>query len=116
MTTNGEKVTLLAEIIRVSGRGATAAEISEELSLASIQAEAYIRLLKARGLLVLVDHKDYFPTQKGLAYLALYDDASDLADVDSPQAFCSGKPENMHNGVYWDRAELAARMREIIDR
>lgn len=117
MTTTGEKVTLLAEIIRVSIKGATKAEISEELSLTSDQADVYMRFLKARKMLVVLDGHDYFPSEKGLAYLATYDDAADLVDVDGPQSCYSGaKPRGVHSGVYWDKAELVSRMREIIDR
>lgn len=115
MTTNGEKVTLLAEILRVSIRGATAAEISDELALSPGQARAYIRFLKARSLLVQLDRRDYFPSEKGLAYLASFDEASELVDLEPPQVSSSGV-QGANGGVYWDKAELAARMREIIGR
>ena len=39
MTTNGEKMTLLAEIIRLSTKGATGASITAALSLSTAQAE-----------------------------------------------------------------------------
>jgi hypothetical protein len=111
MTTNGEKMTLLAEIIRVSTRGATKAEISDELSLSSPLVEAYLHFLRGRKLIVLLDRRDYFPSEKGLAYLALYDEASNLADVDSPQ----GLPWKQ-GAFHWRRAELASRMKDIIER
>lgn len=115
MTTTGEKVTLLAEIIRISVRGATRAEISEELSLSPAQAGSYLAFLKDRRLLVLVDRRDYFPSEKGLAYLSTYDEAAELIDVDGPEGFYSGaKPTGGHK--YWDRTELAARMRDIIEK
>jgi Winged helix-turn-helix len=116
VTTNGEKITLLAEIIRVSTKGATKAEISDELSLSSPQLEAYLHFLRARKLVVLLDRGDYFPSEKGLAYLALYDDALDLADVDPPQGFFSGRLQGAPGGIHWSRAELASRMKDIIER
>ncbi|MDE1853525.1 MAG: hypothetical protein KGI38_07245 [Thaumarchaeota archaeon] len=117
MTTAGEKVTLLAEIIRVSAKGATAAEITNELSLSPQQTGIYLRFLKSKRFLVAVDDGDYFPSEKGLAYLATYDEAYDLIDVDEPTGYYSGKkPAYGHETKYWDRAEVAARMREIIDR
>ena len=116
MTTNGEKMTLLAEIIRVSTKGATEAEILDELSLSAAQAGAYLRFLKARKMIVLLDHVEYFPSERGLAYLALYDDAAGLVDVDSPQGFCSGKLQGPNGGACWNKAELASRMRDIIER
>ncbi len=117
MTSTGDKFTLLAEIIRVSTKGATEAEISNELSLSASQAGAYVRFLKGKRLLVLVEDGDYFPSEKGLAYLATYDEASDLADIEEKRGHASGKkPSGSDKGLYWDRAELAARMREIIDR
>ncbi len=112
----GEKLTVLAEIIRVSTKGATEAEISKELSLSARQAGTYIRFLKGKKLLVLVDDGDYFPSEKGLAYLATYDEASDLVDLEEPKGYCSGKGPSGGKGIYWDKAELAARMRDIIDR
>lgn len=117
MTTAGEKLTLLAEIIRVSTKGATEAEISSELSLSSKQTGTYIRFLKAKRLIVFVDGCDYFPSEKGLAYLATYDEAADLVDLDGPTGYYSGgTAAGAHRGVYWDKAEIAARMREIIER
>jgi orotate phosphoribosyltransferase-like protein len=53
-------MTLLAEIIRVSTRGATEAEISNELSLSPSQARVYTCFLRSKKLLVLVDTDDYF--------------------------------------------------------
>jgi hypothetical protein len=117
LTTNGEKMTLLAEVIRVAVKGATEAEISEELSLSPVQAGTYLRFLKSRKLVVLLDHRDYFPSEKGLMYLALYDDAADLADVDAPQGYYSGtRAQGDNGGVYWNKGELAERMRDIIER
>ncbi len=117
MTTNGEKMTLLAEIIRVSTRGATEAEISDELSLSSAQLGAYLSFLKSRKLIMLLDNRDYFPSEKGLTYLGLYDGAADLVEEDSPQGFYSGvKSQGANGGVYWSKAELASRMRDIIGR
>ena len=117
MTTTGEKLTLLAEIVRVSIKGATVEEISEELSLSTAQTLSYLHFLRGRKLIVLVDKRDYFPTQKGLAYLSTFDDAADLADVDGPSGFYSGaSPQGPSQSVYWVKAELAARMRDIIDR
>ncbi len=109
MTTNGEKITLLAEIIRVSSKGATEAEISVELSLSAAQAEAYLGFLKARKMIVLLDHIDHFPSEKGLAYLALYG-AAGLVDVDSLREFYS-KSQGPNDGAYRNKAELALRMR-----
>ncbi len=117
MLSTGEKLTLLAEVLRVCTRGATEAEISNELSMAASQAGSYIRFLRRAKLLVLVDTGDYFPSQRGLAYLATYDEAANLVDLEEPKGYYSGKkPSGSHSGVYWDRVELAARMREIIDR
>ena len=117
MLSTGERLTLLAEIIRVSTKGATEAEISDELSLSARQTVTYIRFLKGKNLVVMVEDGDYFPSEKGLAYLATYDEAADLVDIDEPQGFYSGKKAAApFKGVYWDRAELAARMREIIGR
>jgi hypothetical protein len=117
MTTAGEKLTLLAEIIRVSTKGATEAEISEELSLTSRQAGIYIQFLKSKRLLVLLDHRDYFPSDKGLVFLATYDEAADLVDIDGPEGFYSGsKSTDRHGSVYWNKTELAAKMREIIEK
>ena len=115
MTTNGEKMTLLAEIIRLSTKGATGAEITEELSLSTAQAETYLRFLKSRRLIMPCEHGEFFPSEKGLAYLALYDGAADLADVDPPRL----RPSDWHGpdgGLSWDRAELASRMMDIIER
>ncbi len=117
MMSTGEKLTLLAEIIRVSTKGATENEISGELSLGACQAGSYIRFLKERKLLVLVDGDDYFPTEKGLAYLATYDEAAELVDIEEPGENRPGKvAPRRPRGVYWDKAELAAKMRDIIDR
>ena len=115
MTTDGEKVTLLAEIIRMAIRGTTVEYISEELTLSQEQASAYLRFLKSKGLIVLVDGRDYFPTAPGLAYLATYDEASELMDLDGPQPSRSGTGAQSLRGVSWSKTELAARMREIID-
>ena len=116
MTTNGEKMTLLAEIIRVAAKGATASEISDELSLTSAQAGSYLRFLKVRKLVVFLDQKEYFPSEKGLAYLTLYDDAADLIDVDSTEGSYSGARSRSPRGVYWDKEELASKMKDIIER
>lgn len=117
MTTTGEKLMLLAEIIRVSTKGATQAEISEELSLTTEQTITYVRFLKSRRLLVQVPGSEYFPTAKGLSYLSNHDDVADLVDLEGPDAYYSGeKSGGNHAGVCWDKRELAARLREIIDR
>jgi hypothetical protein len=117
MTTTGEKLTLLAEIIRVSTKGATEAEISNELSLSSGQAITYIRFLKSKKLLIQVDGNDFFPSHKGLAYLSTYDEAADLVDIDEPAAYFSGsRASGVHKTLSWDKTEIAARMREIIER
>ncbi len=117
MTTTGEKLTLLAEIIRVAVKGATDGEISDELSLSVKQTGTYVRFLKAKKLLVHLDNHEYFPSERGLAFLATYDEAADLADVDSPSGSYSGsKPSSPNKGVYWDKSEIAARMREIIEK
>jgi hypothetical protein len=115
MTTNGEKMTLLAEIIRVSTKGATKAEISDELSLSSAQVESYLHFLRARRFIVLLDRRDYFPSERGLAYLSLYDCASDLVDVDSPQRSCPN-PEGARGDLHWSKEEVASRMKDIIER
>ena len=115
MTTNGEKMTLLAEIIRVSTKGATKAEISDELSLPSAQVESYLHFLRARRFIVLLDRRDYFPSEKGLSYLSLFDCASELVDDDSPQGSCP-KSEGAHGGLHWNKAEVASRMKDIIER
>jgi hypothetical protein len=78
--------------------------------------EACLHFLRGRKLIVLLDRRDYFPGEKGLAYLALYDDASNLADVDSPQGLYSGKSQGAQGGIHWTRAELASRMKDIIER
>lgn len=114
MTATGEKMTLLAEIIRISVKGATESEIGEELSLSPSETETYLRFLMSRRLVTMVDGGDYFPSQKGLAYLSTYDDAADMVDLEGPHGFYSGAKSQA--GVYWDRAELAARMRDIIGR
>ncbi len=116
MMSAGEKLRLLAEIIRLSTKGATEAEISNELSLSARQASTYIRFLRGKKLLVLVDDGDYFPSEKGLAYLATYDEAAELVDVDEPKGYFSGKRPSSGKGISWDKAELAARMRDIIER
>jgi winged helix-turn-helix protein len=117
LTTTGEKLTLLAEILRVSIKGATEAEISEELSLSDKQTLQYLRFLKAKRFVVHIQDGGYFPSEKGLAYLATYDAAADLVDLDEPTGYYSGaKPNAPHAEVYWDREEIAARMREIIGR
>ncbi len=64
MTSTGDKLPLLAEIIRISTKRATEAEISNELSLSASQAGAYVRFLRGKRLLVLVDDGDYFPARK----------------------------------------------------
>ncbi len=117
MTAAGEKMCILAEIIRITIRGATRDEISAELSLTPEQTVKYVRFLQNRQLLVRVKGDDYYsPGPKGLAYLAVYDDAADLIDVE-PDAYYSGeKAPGAHRSVYWDKAEISARMREIIDR
>ena len=107
LTTSGEKMTLIAEIIRLSLKGVTAREVSEELSLTPRQVATYLRFLTARNLLTLFD-KGYFPGKSGVEYLCIFDGAADLADVD--EALRSGA------GTYWDKSELASRMREIIDK
>ncbi len=116
MTTTGEKLTLLAEIIRVAVRGATEGEISHELSLPVRQTGAYIRFLKAKKLLVHVDNHEYFPSERGLAYLATYDEAAELADVDPPSGYYSGSKPSSPKAIHWDKSEIAARMREIIEK
>ena len=116
MMSTGDKMTLLAEIIRVSIRGATEGQISDELSLAASQAGTYIRFLKARKLLVLVDDGDYSPSERGLAFLATYDAAADLVDIEESRSEESAKRPGANKGVCWDRSELAARMRDIIDK
>lgn len=115
--TTGEKLTLLAEIIRVSVRGATEREISDELSITPKQAGRYLRFLKSKNLVVNVDQGEYFPSERGLAYLSTYDEAADLVDIDEPKGYYSGmKPSGRNVSVYWDKSEIAARMREIIER
>ncbi len=110
-------MTLLAEILRVSTKGATEAEISNELSLSAKQTGTYVRFLKSKKLLVMIDDGDYFPSERGLAYLATYDEAADLVHVEEPKGYYSGrKAAGPNRGVYWDKAELAARMRDIIER
>ncbi len=117
MTTTGEKLTLLAEIIRISVKGASESEISEELSLTPAQATRYIRFLKSKKLVVRIEDGDYFPSEKGLAYLATFDSAADLVDIDEPSACYAGSRQPApRQGVRWDKAEIAARMREIIER
>lgn len=108
---------ILAEIIRITIRGATKKEISEELSLTPEQTVKYVRFLQDRGLLVRAKGGAFFsPGPKGLAYLAVYDDAADLIEVE-PDAYYSGEvASGAHKSVYWDKAEISARMREIIDR
>ncbi len=116
MTTTGEKLTLLAEIIRVSVKGATEKQISEELSLSPEQSVPYLRFLRTRKMIILVDDLEYFPSEKGLAYLATYDEASDLINIDEPKGYYSGSKPASPRGVYWDKTEIIARMREIIER
>ena len=115
MTTAGEKLTLLAEIIRISIKGATESEISGELSLSSKQAGRYLRFLRAKKMLTCIDDGEYFPSEKGLAYLSTFDEAADLDDLDEPEGYYSGT-QSACRGIYWDKAEIAARMREIIER
>ena len=116
MTTSGDKLTLLAEMIRISIKGATEGEISRELSLTPRQTGRYLHFLKSKKLVVLVDGSAYFPSEKGLAYLATFDEAADLVDLDEPEGYYSGSRASGNVGVYWDKAEIAARMREIIER
>ncbi len=117
MTSTGNKLSLLAKIIRLSTKGATEAEISNELSLSASRAGACISFLRGKRLLVLVEGGDYFPSEKGLVYLSSYDEASSLVDIEGRRERDSGrKPSGSDRGFYWDKAELAARMREIIDR
>ncbi len=116
MITTGEKMTLLAEIIRISVRGATESEISDELSLSLKQTGTYIRFLKSKKLVVIVDG-DYFPSERGLSYLSTYDEAADLVHLEEPAGYYSGKKSaGVNKGIYWDKSEIAARMREIIER
>jgi hypothetical protein len=113
--TTGDKLTLLAEMIRVAIKGATEAEFSDELSLTSRQAVKYLHFLRSKKLVVLVDDVAYFPSQRGLAYLATYDEAADLVDIDEPSGYYSATKRSLNNGIYWDKEEIGARMREIIE-
>jgi hypothetical protein len=116
LTTTGEKLILLAEIIRVSTKGATEASIADELSLSADQTIGYVSFLKSRRLLVLVGGREYFPTTKGLSYLSTYDEAANLVDIDGPDAYYSGaKTSGLHKSIYWDKGEILSRMREIIE-
>ena len=116
MTPAGEKVALLAEIIRVSSRGATLAEISNELSLSPQQARIYLNFLKSKRLVVAGGNGLHSPSEKGLAYLSTYDEASNLVDIEEASAYYSGaNAHRRQRSVYW-REEISARMREIIDR
>ena len=65
MTTNREKVALLAWIVRIVIRRTTEADISEELSLPLEQSSAYVRSLKAKGLITLADGRGHFPNAPG---------------------------------------------------
>ena len=113
MLSTGDKLEVLAEIIRVSAKGATQVETSNELAIPAAQVGTYVRFLESRRLLVLVDGVDYFPSEKGLSYLATYDEAADIIDIDGPQSM--DRPSRGEI-VSWNKEELAARMREIIDR
>jgi hypothetical protein len=55
-------------------------------------------------------------SERGLSYLATYDEAADLIDLEEPKGYYSGeKPAGTHGGVYWSKSELVSRMQEIID-
>jgi hypothetical protein len=114
--TTGEKMILLAEIIRVTTRGATRVEISSELSISIDQATRYLRFLEGKELVFRVKKSDcYAASKKGVAYLGIYDDAWDLFEP-SLEAYYSGATSDGHTGVYWDKREISGRMREIIER
>jgi CTP-dependent riboflavin kinase len=114
--TTGDKIVLLAEIIRVTTKGATRGEISSELSLSMNQTTRFLRFLEAKELVFRVKKSNCFTaTQKGVSYLGLYDDASDIFEP-GPEAYFSGEPAPGHLGIYWDKREISARMREIIGR
>ena len=65
MTPAGEKVVLLAEIIRASSRGATAVEISNELSLSPQQVVIYLNFLKSKRLMVVWGERNLHPKRDG---------------------------------------------------
>jgi predicted transcriptional regulator len=112
----GEKMILLAEIIRVTTKGATRAEICGELSLSLNQTTRYLRFLEAKELVFRVKKSScYTASQKGMSYLEMYDDASDILEPDH-EAYYSGEPVPGGPGIYWDKREISARMREIIGR
>jgi len=117
LTTTGEKLTLLAEIIRISIKGATGPEISSELSLSSEQTDRYLRFLQAKRLVTVLDGSSYFPSEKGLSYLSTFDEAADLVDLEEPEKPpAEGRSSRQSRGIRWDKAEIAARMRDIIER
>jgi hypothetical protein len=84
----GDKLEVPAEIIRVTAKGATEAEISNELAIPAARVGTYVRFLESGRLLVLVD-------------------------IDVSQSMDSPSRGEI---VSWNKEELAARMREIIDR
>lgn len=116
LTTAGEKMCIFTEIIRISAKGATRDEVSAELSLSPEQTTRFMRFLEGRDLLTRIKGANiYAPSQKGLLYLEMYDQAADLVDT-QPQAYYLGRSGNKSNPVYWEKSEVSARMREIIDR
>ncbi len=116
MAATGEKMCILAEILRASSKGATKEEVSRELGLTRGQTQLYLHFLEDRQLIVRIQKSEFYvPSRKGLSYLRLYDEVADLVDPE-PSGYYSGEVSNSHVAVYWDKTEILARMREIIDR
>ena len=117
LTSISDKLSVLAEIIRATSRGATRAQVAEELSLSPRQAARFLRFLQGKGLIVLIKGANFYsPSERGLSFLDVYDGTMEIADSERATNISGSLADGPPKSVYWDKTEINARMREIIGR